>query len=324
MINNKHIIIYTDSIYNIQENQFIIALNAIIGVMKLLEDIEIFCLIAKHKSFSKAALALHISPSIATRSLARLERKLDVRLMNRTTRLVTLTEAGQLYYDEVRTLLEALELSNKNIKSLKNEINGVIKIGLPVSISHFYVRPHLHEFLNRFPALKVHIVHGNHLLGLLSNGFDLVMHCGELPDSSFHYKKLDIWEKKICASPKYLEKNGIPLHPNDLRHHNCLDHVDNYDFNWLFQEKGKVKRIPITGNVRINSSIDLCNLAVSGLGIVYLPSFTVKHKLEGGELVSILDCYQPPSLPMYLVYPTDQYLSQKVRVFIDFMTKLLN
>ncbi len=290
----------------------------------MLEDIEIFCLVAKHKSFSKAALELHISPSITTRRLARLERKLDVRLMNRTTRLVTLTEAGQLYYDEVRALLESLELSNRNIKSIKKDINGVIKIGLPVSISHFYVTPQLHKFLNRFPGLKVHIVHGNHLLGLLSNGFDLVMHCGELPDSSFHYKKLGIWQKIICASPEYLEKNGTPIHPDDLKHHNCLDHVDNYDFTWLFQEKAKVKKILITGNACINSSIDLCNLAVSGLGIVYLPSFTEKHRLETGELVSILDCYQPPSLPMYLVYPTDQYLSQKVRVFMDFMTKLLN
>ncbi|MBA2710227.1 MAG: LysR family transcriptional regulator [Tatlockia sp.] len=288
----------------------------------MLEDIEIFCLVAKHKSFSKAALELHISPSITTRRLARLERKLDVRLMNRTTRLVTLTEAGQLYYDEVRALLESLELSNRNIKSIKKDINGVIKIGLPVSISHFYVTPQLHKFLNRFPGLKVHIVHGNHLLGLLSNGFDLVMHCGELPDSSFHYKKLGIWQKIICASPEYLEKNGTPIHPDDLKHHNCLDHVDNYDFTWLFQEKAKVKKILITGNACINSSIDLCNLAVSGLGIVYLPSFTVKHKLQTGELVSILDCYRPPSLPLYLVYPTDQYMSQKVRVFIEFMRKL--
>lgn len=291
--------------------------------MELIEDITIFCAIAKHKSFSKAALELHISPSIVTRRLSRLEKKLDVRLLNRTTRLVTLTEAGQLYHDEVRTLLEALEVTNKNIKSLKKNISGVLKIGLPVSISHFYVTPHLHELLIRFPALKIHIVHGNHLLDLLGNGFDLVMQCGELPNSNFHYKKLGLWEKVICASPEYLEKNGTPINPADLMHHNCLDHADNYNVNWLFEEKGEVKKIPVTGNACINSSIDLCNLAVSGLGIVYLPSFTVKHKLVTKELISILDCYRPPSLPMYLVYPTNQYLSQKTRVFIDFMSEIL-
>lgn len=289
----------------------------------MLEDIEIFCMIAKHKSFSKSARALHISPSIVTRRLVRLEKKLDVRLINRTTRHVTLTEAGQFYYDEVKTLLEAFEISNKNIKSMKKEINGVLKIGIPVSISHFYVTPHLHEFLTQFPALKIHILHGNHLLDLLENGFDLVMHCGELPNSSFHYKKLGQWEKVICAAPSYLEKNGTPLTPEDLMLHNCLDHTDNHANTWLFQENGKIKPIPITGNACINSSIDLCNLALSGLGIAYLPSFSVKHKLETKELISILDSYRPPPLPINLVYPTHQYLSQKVSVFIDFMTKLL-
>ena len=289
----------------------------------MLEDIEIFCMIAEHKSFSKAAQRLRISPSIATRRLARLEKKLDVRLMNRTTRLVTLTQAGQYYYDEVKLLLEALEISNKNIKSMRKEVSGILKVGLPVSMSHFYVTPHLHEFLTLFPALKIHILHGNHLLDLLGNGFDLVMHCSELPDSNFHYKKLGHWEKVVCAAPSYLEKNSIPQIPEDLMQHNCLDHTDNSDLTWLFQAKGKSKKIPITGNACINSSIDLCNLAISGLGIVYLPSFSVKHKLETKELISILDSYLPPPLPIYLVYPSNQYLSEKVRVFIDFMTTLL-
>lgn len=289
----------------------------------MLDDIEIFCMIAKNKSFSKAARALRISPAIATRRLAKLEEKLGVRLMNRTTRQVTLTEAGQLYYDDVRIIIENLEIANKNINSLKHEINGEVKIGLPVSITHLYVMPSLREFLAEYPDLKINLFNGNYLLALLEKGFDLIMHCGELPDSGFHYKKIGMWEKVICAAPEYLERQGTPSFPEELIDHNCLDHADNFNITWRFQEKGRLKDIEVKGNVSLNSSIDLCNLAVKGLGIVYLPSFTVKHKIKTGELVSILDSYRPPPLPMYLVYPSNKYMSQKVRVLIDFLTKII-
>jgi DNA-binding transcriptional LysR family regulator len=233
----------------------------------MLEDIEVFCAVAKHKSFSKTALALHISTSIATRRLARLEKKLDVSLFHRTTRQVTLTEAGRLYFDEVKNLMDGLEAANQNVKSIRKEISGVIKVGVPVSISHMYVTEHLHEFVKRYPKLRVHLVTGNHLLDLLENGFDVVMHCGELPSSSLHYKKLGMWDKVTCASPRYLQEHGTPMTPEDLAQHNCLDHADTFHVTWSFQDKGKTKEIAVSGNACVNSSIDLVNLAVNDMGI---------------------------------------------------------
>jgi DNA-binding transcriptional LysR family regulator len=244
--------------------------------------------------------------------------------MHRTTREVTLTEAGQLYYEEVSNILDALEVSNKNVRSLSKEITGTLKIGLPASLSHLYVTQHLHEFVAQFPNLKIHIVHGNHLVDLVSNGFDLILHCGELPDSSFYYKKVGLWEKITCASPAYLKKAGTPIQPEDLSIYNCLDHADNFHFSWPFQKKGKIYRVPVSGNIRVNSSMDLCNLTVAGLGFAYLPSFSIAHKLKTGELVSVLDNYRPAALGMYLVYPTNKYISKKTQVFITFLTKLLD
>ncbi len=290
----------------------------------MLEDIEVFCAIAKHKSFSKAARALHISTSIATRRLARLEKKLDVSLFHRTTRQVTLTEAGRLYFDDVKNLMDGLEAANQNVKSIRKEVSGVIKVGVPVSISHMYVTEHLHEFVKRYPKLRVHLVTGNHLLDLLENGFDVVMHCGELPSSSLHYKKLGMWDKVTCASPLYLQEHGTPIIPEDLAQHNCLDHADNFHVTWRFQDKGKTKEIAVSGNACVNSSIDLVNLAVNDMGIVYLPSFVVAEALKTGKLVSILDAYRPPALPRYMVYPTHQYICQKVKTFIDFMSEILS
>ena len=289
----------------------------------MLEDIEIFCVVVKEQSFSRAARCLHLSPSIVTRRIVRLEQHLDSRLLHRTTRQVTLTEAGQQYFLQVSDILQALKLANKQVKSLNQDLIGTLKVGLPASISHLYLSRHLQVFFTQFPNLKLHIIHGNHLLDLLENGFDLILYCGHLPDSSFHYKKLGSWKKVICAAPTYLKKYGIPKQLKDLQQHNCLDHADNFYHSWHFQENGKIKDIPVSGNMLVNSSIDLCNLAVSGMGIAYLPNFSVYPELKQDRLISILEQHQPSPLPIYWVYPSKQYLERKTQVFIEFIEKLL-
>ena len=289
----------------------------------MLEDIEIFCAIVKAQNLSKAARHLHISPSIVTRRLARLEKQLGVRLLQRTTRRVMLTDAGQRYYGAVQDVLHTLKMANQEASSFTRTVTGTLKIGLPVSISHRYVSQHLYQLLKQFPHLKVHIVNGNHLLDLLDNDFDVILYCGSLPNISFHYKKIGVWRKIVCAAPGYLETYGLPQNPDDLARHNCLDHADNFQYSWVLQEIGNVKTIAVNGNVRVNSSIDLCNLAVSGLGIVYLPSFSIHDELQSGKLVAILEQYQLPVLDMYCVYPSKRYLSQKTQVFLDFLTNLL-
>ncbi len=289
----------------------------------MLEDIEVFCTIAKQGGFAKAARVLHISTSMVTRRLSNLEESLGVRLLQRTTRQVSLTEAGQQYYDEMSQILERLQISNKNVKTLSKEVTGTLKVGLPVSISSLYVTQHLQEFLDQHPHIKVTICHGNHLFDLLDNQFDFVVHCGELPSSNFYYKKIGSWKKIIAASPSYLAKYGTPKTPDDLAEHNCLDHGENFDFTWRFQQREKLRDLSVSGNVRVNSSLDLANLASNGIGIVYLPCFVIAEQLKTGRLKSILDEYRPPELGLYCVYPSSKYLNQKTRLFIEFVERLL-
>lgn len=289
----------------------------------MFEDISAFCACAEQKSFSRAAKQLGVSAAVITRRIARLEKSLDTRLLHRTTRLVTLTEAGQAFYSEVRDILQALEASKKAAKSFNQEVTGTLKIGLPASIGHLYVSQALEKFSTQYPQLKIQMVQGNHLLDLLRNGFDLVVHCGELPDSSFYYQKLGDWKKIICAAPSYLKKYGTPKIPN-FHQHQCLDHYDNFQSTWRFKINGKLKEVSIDAKIYANSSLDLKNLAKSGLGIAYLPSFTVYQELKVGHLVSILEKYQPPVLGMYVVYPSHQYLSRKTKLFLEFLTDLLN
>ncbi len=260
---------------------------------------------------------------MVTRRVARLEKSLDTRLLHRTTRLVSLTEPGQVFYTQVRDLLEALESSKKAVKSFMQEVTGTLKVGLPASISYLHLTPNLHHFTQKFSQLKIQIVHGNHLLDLLRDGFDLVIHCSSLPDSNFYYQQLGDWRKIICASPDYLKKFARPKVPEDLAEHHCLDHYDNFQRTWKFNINNKLKSIAINSKILANSSMDLKNLAVLGHGIAYLPSFTVYKELKSGQLISLLEDFQPPKISMFAVYPSHQYLSKKAKVFLDFLKKLL-
>ena len=290
----------------------------------MFDDIEVFCTIAKLGGFSKAAQALHISTSMVTRRLSYLEKTLGVRLLQRTTRKVTLTEAGQRYYEEVSQIIERLHITHNNIKNSTQEVSGLIKVGLPAAISTLFVTQHLQAFLKKHPCVKVTICQGNHLLDLIDNKFDFIVHCGELPNSNFYFKKIGNWTKEFVASPEYLKLCGTPKKPEDLAKHNCLDHGENFQFTWGVAEKGKVRDITVNGNVRVNSSLDLANLARHGLGIAYLPSFVVSQDIKSGKLVSVLSQYRPPELGLYMVYPSNQYISQKTRLFMEFVSQLLN
>jgi LysR family transcriptional regulator for bpeEF and oprC len=288
----------------------------------MLEDAEIFISVVENKSFSKAARKLKLSAPIVTRHIAKLEKDLTVRLLQRNTRQVSVTEAGAIFYESCKSLLHTYTASLKQVKSLSDELIGTLKIGLPSSISNLYISTCINEFAKKNPDLKIDIVNGNHLIDLLNSGFDIIIHCGELSDSSLYCKKLGKWSKVTCASPEYLKRFGTPKHPDDLRNHNCLDHYDNVDNCWDYLINNKIKEIPITGNIRNNSSMDLKNIAASGIGVVYLPSFIVKNELEKGSLKCVLAQYQVPPLSVYAVYPSNRYLSKKAKVFLDFIDDL--
>ena len=288
----------------------------------MLGDAEIFVTVVETGGFSKAARKLKSSTPIITRHIAKLEKELNVRLLQRNTRQVSLTEAGALFYESCLSLLRTYSLSLKELKSLSHELVGTIKIGLPTSISYQHVTPALNQFIKKYPDLRIEIVNGNHLIDLLSSGFDLIIHCGELADSNFYSKKLGEWTKVTCASPKYLKSYGTPKTPDDLHKHNCLDHYDNRSSSWKYIIDNKTQLISVNGNIQSNTSMDLKNLAASGLGIAYLPSFVVRKELADGTLKSFLNDYQVPPLNMYAVYPNSRFLNKKTKLFMDYLAMI--
>lgn len=289
----------------------------------MLEDIQVFCTIAKHQSFSKAARELSISAPVITRRLSRLEKTLSARLLNRTTRKVTLTEAGNKFYTEVTDILQLLNASKENIKNVTSQIAGTLRVAMPSSLSQSYVAPALNHFLEKYPHLKIQIFTGNHLLNLLNEGFDLVIHCGELPNSNYYARKIATMRKVICASPDYLRKHGEPKELEDFKNHNCLQFYENAVHPWSVYHNDKIKEIQVNGTVFVNNAIELKTLATHGVGIAFLPAYFIHEELVSGKLVSILEKYQPADYNLYAVYSTKEYLTKKTQVFMDFITELL-
>lgn len=289
----------------------------------MLEDIQIFAAIAQHQSFSKAAERLGMSTSVMTRRLARLEKHLGVHLISRTTRRLHLTDAGQLFFAEIDEILKSLETAKDVVRNLTQGVNGTVKVGIPANFCTLYLTKVLHQFLTKYPRISLQIVTGANFLDLAAKGFDVVLHCGTLPDSSFYAKKIGSWKKILCATPQYLAKNGIPKTLDDLRNHNCIDDYNNFERTWEFLQDNVLQKIMIDGNVRIEGKLDIKNLILNDVGIAYLPKFIIQAELQSGQLVPVLESLHSPEFNSYIVYANNKFLTKKTQVFIDFLLQTL-
>lgn len=287
----------------------------------LLKPLNAFVMTIKLDGFAKAAQALGTSPSSISRLLAQLEEELGFSLLERTTRTLKLTEAGAQFYEKAQEILTIYDSSKKHLGNLSNELSGNLKIGAPASMSYLYITNCIDEFLNGYPNLKLQLVNGDHLLDLLEDDFDFVLHCRPLPDSNFLYKKLGLWTRTLCASPEYIKKHGRPKNLEELKQHNCLLHYDNKEGTWPLNVDGETKNIPINGNISTDSSLNLKNLACKGIGITYLPSFIIFRELSNKTLIPILPKHFLPPKEIYAVYTKNRYRIKKVKALLEFLTE---
>ncbi|WP_191091628.1 LysR family transcriptional regulator [Affinibrenneria salicis] len=280
-----------------------------------------FLTVVECHGFRAAADQLRLSPAMISRRIDRLEAHLGLKLINRTTRALALTQAGQRFYQHSTNIVRYLEQSVRDLNGLSEEVSGVLKVGLPYSLSHLFLAPAVHRLSQQYPELTLEIVNGNHLLDIFSHSYDLALHAGPLPDSGLYYQLLGFWRKKVCASPDYFAIHGKPETPEQLVRHNCLDHYDNRRNGWGFWRDGERYDVQVKGNLRMNSSLDLCKVAEQGAGVVYLPSFTVKNAIAQQRLVSVLDQDIPGPLQLYVVH-ANRNLSAKEQAFIQFLHSL--
>jgi len=277
-----------------------------------------FVAVAEAESFTLAASRLGISTAQVSRKIAALEERLAVRLFYRTTRRVTITETGQIYYNHCRQVLDGLTEAERAISDLQRTPRGKLSVTAPVTYGETRVAPLVNDFVLRWPELEVNLTLTNQVLDLVSESYDLAIRLGQLQSSTMMGKRLGSRTHYVCASPGYLAAEGVPRTLAELGQHRCLQHTLDH---WRFQEAGKVRHIPVSGHIRCNSGWALVDAAKKGVGVIQVPDYYVAADLQAGRLVSLLDPYRAPDDGIWAIYPYNRQLSPKVRLLVDHLAE---
>lgn len=290
--------------------------------MDRFSSIKTFCTVAREGSFSSASRELGVSPAMVSKHIKRLEDDLTVRLLNRSTRHCSLTEAGAEYFDRCQRVLAYLEEADANVKNLSGEVRGTLKISAPATFGTLYLTPAIIAYKKRHPNLAFNLRMAPQMPDLLEGGFDLAIHAGgtRLDDSDLVARKIGSFRMVVCAAPAYLDEHGRPQHPSDLQRHNCLVfHNEMATDNWIFRSAENETAVKVEGDLHANQGAALRLAAEHGLGIVRLPDYLVQEQITAGRLAEILSDYESPPRAVHVMYPHRRLMPAKVRSFVDFL-----
>jgi DNA-binding transcriptional LysR family regulator len=290
--------------------------------MDKLEAIKTFVAVAEEGGFSAAAAELGLSKSQASRQIAALESEVGVQFLKRSTRTVKLTEAGFAYLERARTILADLEEADRAAAATATEPTGTLRINAPMSFGVSHISPALAEFLQRHPALKASLILNDRFVDPYEEGFDLTIRIGDLSDSTLSARKLAQIDMGLYASPAYCSAKGRPKSPDDLINHDALHYGPPGPApKWTIRGPSGIETITIRERLCSNNGDVLNEAAVKGLGITLLPSFIVRAELEKGNLLQVLDGFEPKPLGLYAIYPPTRFVAAKLRLFIDFLAE---
>lgn len=273
-----------------------------------------FVTVANQGSFSKAADKLGLSKSQISKQIAQLEDTFQIRLFNRTTRKVHLTDAGQIFFERTRHIFDEAETARREILNMQAEPSGELRLTVAGAFGEDYIAPFMADFLKRYPRLHIYLNFTERVVDLVSENFDLAIRVGHLHNSSLVAKHLADRKEFICASPAYLEKFGQPKRPKQLLDHNCLSTNSE---PWTFEGKGGLHRVKVKGNWRSNNGHANLEATLAGVGVGRLPGVYVNSHIKSGALIPLLEEYNQKATTIWLVYPHRRNLSTKVRIFVD-------
>lgn len=293
--------------------------------MDRLTSMQVFVRAVAAGSLSAAARQLGMSPAVATKHVDALEAHLGVKLLHRTTRRLSLTEAGSEYLDACQRLLPEIEEAEAAAASQRIEVKGLLRISMPLSFGSRYIAPFLPAFSQRHPALRIELGLNDSVVDLLDGGWDMAVRIGRLNDSPLRARKLGDCSELVCAAPSYLDRRGIPRRVAELSQHNCLGYTLSSwagGREWVFGADGKV-RVPISGDLAANNGDALLAAAVAGQGLIYQPLFIVADALARGDLIALpLDHPTHMLGGIHAVYPPDRRPPAKVRAMLDYLIEI--
>lgn len=284
------------------------------------EGLEAFVAVAEGASFTAAAERLGVSTSHVSRSIARLEERLQARLFYRSTRRVSLTETGQTFLQHCRQLQDGFDEALRVVQDLGGAPKGLLRMTCAVAYGERFVVPLVNEFMTAYPALRVEIELTNQVRDILEDGFDLAVRLGHVPESRLVAMRLAPRRMYLCAAPAYLALHASPRSLAELGQHNCLVGTSDH---WEFLVDRRPVSLRVQGNWRCNSGQAVLDAALRGFGLCQLPDYYVFEHLVGGSLQALLPEHEPPDTAVWALYPQRRHLSPKVYLLVDFLKRRL-
>jgi DNA-binding transcriptional LysR family regulator len=294
------------------------------GLMDTLMSMRVFHTVVELQSFTAAASQLAMSTAMTSKHVQHLEEHLGTRLLNRTTRKLSLTDSGQAYFERCSQILSDIKESEAEVLSLTATPQGLLRVTMPVSFAVRHVEPMLSQYMRTWPDVELDLFLSDRLTDLIESNIDVALRIGHALDASLIARELATNRMIVCAAPDYLRQHGVPQSPAALVDHNCLLYSYAATGNeWRMQGRDGEHCVKVSGKLKINNGDLLNQLAIAGQGIVCQPEFLVRAELDAGLLVEILQDYAQPRIGIYAVYSSRKHLSAKIRSFVDCLAEYL-
>lgn len=284
-------------------------------------EMAAFVRVVDAKGFSAAAPGLGLTPSAVSKLVTRLEMRLGVRLLQRTTRAIHLTSEGEIFYDQARRIVGEIASLESRIADRRGTPHGLLRVTTSLAFATHQLAPVISEFLARYPEIRVALLPTDRVTDMVEEGIDVAIRIGRLPDTSFMARKIGEDKRLICAAPDYLARHGTPRRPDDLLRHDCILARERAYLNrWAFRLDGEIREIEVGGRMAVDEGDAQLQLALQGVGIVRLTRLTVAQAVRSGHLLSLLaDFSADQPVPINAIYPHRRHLAPKVPAFVDFL-----
>lgn len=292
--------------------------------MDRLHLMSVYVAVAEEEGFAAAARRLGMSPPAVTRAITALEDRLGVKLLQRTTRHVRVTEAGERYLDDARRVIAAADEADEAAVGINAEPRGHMTVTAPVLFGRMYVMPGIVEYLRQHPETSVSAMFLDRVVNMLEEGVDVGIRIGELSDSSYRALRVGHVRRVICAAPSYLKRHGIPQAPQELRQHQVIVASSlSQNIEWRFVDQGEPLSVRIKPRLTVSSNDGAIEAATLGLGVTRLMSYQVAPLLAAGKLKVVLSEFESPKVPIHIIHREGRHASAKMRAFIDLMAERL-
>jgi DNA-binding transcriptional LysR family regulator len=280
---------------------------------------QLFVRIVESGSFSAVARELGMIQPTVSKQMTALEEKLGVRLLNRTTRRLSMTDSGREYYERCQRILDEVQEMETEVAGLQNRPSGTLRVNTPVAFGNVHMLPLILAFRRKYPGVAIDLSLDDRYVDLVQEGIDVAIRFGELGDSQLVARHVGSSASVCVASPAYLAVHGTPKTPAELRAHECITYSYLFSNEWPFEGPDGLHAIKVRGDFRANSGMTIRSAALEGAGIASIPAFLIREDIETGRLVQLLSQFAPAPIRISAVYPSARLLSRKVKLFVDFI-----